>query len=569
MPRSNPNDSPETEPRAVARDSGHEPVHRSALTPNPEPAALPPTWEQTESARAMGDAPPAGQSLVGIDLPDVGDRTIRSDIGPLSDLNLDQILGAIVRAQEERDLITTLFYRPLEDGDLVRYRQDVFRDFEDQPLLDGIRHFAQLLRQVRSHLVQMEKMEVELQRQGWYLDAAILYSEAVSSLHETLREAPVVSQGLSGFRTFLLDYVASPQFTALADETKACRAALDRVRYCIRIHGRRVDVSRYDGEADYSVEVMDTFARFKQGAVKDYRVTYRTWPGMTNVGAQVVASVARLFPEEFSALQDFCRRHAAFVDDTVRDFERGLQFYLSYLDYVAPLRAAGLRLCYPEVRRNDKHISATQTFDLALAQKLTKAGMPVVVNDFYLADGERVIVVSGPNQGGKTTFARTVGQLHYLARLGYPVPGIEARLFLCDRLFTHFEREEDLARMRGQLEDDIVRVREILQEATPNSLIIMNESFSSTTLRDGLFLGKKVLAKVVELDLLCVYVTFLDELASYGPSVVSMVSQVVPENPVERTYKVLRAPADGLAYALAIAEKYHLTYDRLRSRLAR
>jgi len=483
------------------------------------------------------------------------------------DLNLDQIVAAVAGDREESDLITTVLFSPLHDAGTVRYRQEVFRDLEDPGLSGAVRRFAGQMSEVRAHLRQLGEMRYRHQREGWLLDAAAIYCDAVASLAGYLASAQLGSRALLAFRDYLASYVASAGFTTLAGDTRSRKDALSRIRYCTRINGGRVEVSRYAGEADYSAAVLSTFGRFEQGAVKDYLIRYRVQPGMNHVTAQIAELVARLFPEEFAALAEYCRRHAAFVDEGIRHADSELRFYLAYLDYITPVRAAGLSFCYPEVSASAKAVHAAGTFDLALARKLAAAREPVVTNDFALDGPERIVVVTGPNQGGKTTFARTFGQLHHLAAVGCPVPGRAARLFLPDRLFTHFGKEENLAAMTGKLEDDLIRIGQILRAATAASIVILNETFASTTVHDARFLGTKLLTKLIRLDALGVYVTFVDELASLGEQIVSMMSTIVPGNPAERTYKVVRKPADGLAYALAIAEKHDVTYERLRERL--
>lgn len=483
-----------------------------------------------------------------------------------ADLNLDQVVASITAGREEYRL-TRFFHAPLRTVASIGYRHEVLRDLECQPLVEYIDAFAQTMRTMRQHLAQAAALRYAYQRESWFLDGVTLYVDAVHHLARDLSQVDLHSRGLLTVRDHLVDYVASDAFTGLAAEISQIKGQLSGIRYCLDISEGRIKVSRYEGEADYSTDVAATFAKFRQGAVKDYRVKFSNYPEMNHVEAAVLDLVARLYPEIFAALDGFCVRHRDYLDSTVAAFDRDVQFYLAYRDFTGRLERNGLTFCYPQISAESKEILGRETFDVALAGKLTAEQSPVVCNDFHLTDPERIVVVSGPNQGGKTTFARTFGQLHYLASLGLPVPGSQARLWLFDHIFTHFEREENLHDLHGKLQDDLLRIHQILTRATSRSVVIVNEIFTSTTLDDAIFLGTKVLERIIELDLLCVCVTFVDELASLSETTVSMVSTVVPDDPAVRTYKLERSPANGLAYALAIAEKYRVTYQALRTRV--
>lgn len=484
-----------------------------------------------------------------------------------ADLNLDQVVASITAGRDEYDL-KPFFYAPLFDVEAVRYRHDVLRDLEKEAVVATIRAFAQRMQDSRAHLGQVENLYYTSQKKSWFVDAVEIYCDAVRSLTRELALLDLTSPGLQAFREYLLGYAASDAFAALASEARDVKRGLASVKYSVHINGGRVHVNKYEGEPDYSAEVMGTFAKFKRGDVADHRAKLSDSWHMNHVEARVLDLVALLFPTVFRALDEYCLRHQDYLDGTIATFDREVQFYLACLEYTERLRSAGLPFCYPQVSTHSKQVFAHDAFDVALANKLVLEGSGVVCNSFDLKDLERIIIVTGPNQGGKTTFARMFGQLHHLARLGIVVPAREARLFLPDQMFTHFEKEEDLTTLRGKLEDELVRIHEILSLATGHSIIIMNESFNSTALLDAVFLGTEVTGRLIALNSLCVCVTFIDELAALGETVVSMVSTVVPEDPVTRTFKVIRKPADGLAYAAAIAQKYGLTYDTLGRRLA-
>jgi len=482
------------------------------------------------------------------------------------DLNLDQIIDAITAGRQEYHL-KPFFYTSLHDIDAIKYRHEIMRDLENSILFDHIQSFAQKMRAMREHLTQADKLHYTYQKERWFVDAVEMYCDAVTCLLHDVSLVDVQSRGFLAFREYVTDYANSGRFTSLLAETKKLKADLSAVKYCLLIKGNSIKVRKYESEIDYSADVAETFEKFRQGAVKDYRVKFSDWPDMNHVEAQILDLVARLYPEIFLHLDEYCAKNGKYLDETIAIFDREIQFYLAYLEYIAMLKRAGLKFCYPQISATWKEVYDYEGFDVALASKLMTKNSSVVCNDFYLKGKERIVVVTGPNQGGKTTFARAFGQLHYLASIGCPVPGREAQLFLFDRLFTHFEKEENIKDLSGKLQDDLVRIDTILNQATPNSIIILNEIFTSTTVNDALFLSKKIMEKILQLDVLCVCVTFIDELASFSEKTVSMISTIVPENPAVRTYKIVRRPADGLAYAIAIAEKYRLTYDCVKERL--
>jgi DNA mismatch repair protein MutS len=483
------------------------------------------------------------------------------------DLNLDQVVTAITADWAEYDLKPFL-HHPLQRIEAIQYRHEVFRDLEDATVFEQVEAFAHRMRDVRVYVALANKLYYRFHKEGWFLHAVEIYCETVKQFASALSDAQVRSRGLLAFRDYFARYVKSARFTSLLGEAKQLIAELSRVKYSVLIRDNSFTVRRYEDEPDYSAEIQETFEKFQQGAVRDYKVKYRNAPeDMNHIEAKILEFVALQNQELFSRLVDYCARYADFMDETIAVFDREVHFYIAYLRFMARFKQAGLTFCYPKVSADSKSVRAREAFDLALAQKLTAENKPVVCNEFFLKDQERIIVVTGPNQGGKTTFARMFGQLHYLASLGCPVPGEEAQLYLCDHLFTHFEREEKVENLRGKLEDDLVRIHAILRQATSRSIVVMNEVFTSTTVQDELFLSRKVMERLNRLDLLCVWVTFLDELASFTEKTVSMVSTIVPENPALRTFKIVRRPADGRAYAMAIAEKYRLTHDRIKERI--
>lgn len=483
------------------------------------------------------------------------------------DLNLDQVVGAIV-AKRDEDVLRPIFYSTYRNEEIIRYRQAIFADLERADVFQPFPVFGEAMRTVRANLDYAAKISYKRHRHMVHLRAIHLYCEAVESLLQALERLTLHSAGLKDLRQYLASHTESAAFIQLAAEARHLRDMLSKLSYGTLFRGDKVTVRKYMSEPDYTVTILERFARFRETDIEpppprrpkdDF--------SLNHIEEGILEFVGRLFSKEFRALEDYIARHSVFIDEAIATFDREIGFFIAYLAFIQPIRQANLPFCHPDVSASTKETQVSGSFDLALAAKLVQENRPVVCNDFFLRDSERLLVVSGPNQGGKTTFARMFGQLHFLAGLGCPVPGKHARLFLPDRIFTHFEREEDITNLRGKLEDELVRLHQTCQAMTSNSVIVLNEIFNSTSLDDQVFLSTKVLQQILATDATGVCVTFIDALSTLSEKTVSMVSTVMPDDPAQRTFKIVRKPADGLAYALSLAEKRGVTYERLRTRV--
>ncbi len=530
----------------------------------PEPPVPPPGGRPCATLRGA-----LAPSVLWLEPPIDGTTPCPPVPGYFSDLNLDQVVQGILAGLEGPDL-RPVYYRRLSDEDEVRYRQEVFADLEKPDLLAAVVSFAGAIRSVLDQLATADRHVQHVpQAARWHLDAAWSYVEAVEALALALVAGEPSSRALGALSAYAGELTTSEQFCELRSDCARVRGMLASICYCVHVRGGMVTVTELDGEPDCAAAVQQTFERFRQGASHDYRVPVRDRDQLDHVETQVLDRVASLFTQEFRELETFCEKWREFVDPVIDQFGKDVHFYLAYLAWTGPLRGAGLPMCYPQVARRPDASWARDSYDLVLGRKLVLEGTTVVTNEFSLHGQERILVVTGPNQGGKTTFARMFGQLHHLAALGCPVPGTSARLRLADAIFTCFPREEDPGSTGGRLEEDVRLAREILASATADSVLLVNEIFTATTLQDAAFLGRKFLERACEIGLVGVCVTFVDELASSSSSIVSMVSTVEPDDPSVRTFRVSRRAADGRSYALAIAQKYGLRYEQLVERLSR
>jgi MutS domain V len=192
-----------------------------------------------------------------------------------------------------------------------------------------------------------------------------------------------------------------------------------------------------------------------------------------------------------------------------------LGFYVGCLNLREQLTNRGEPVCYPApAALGGDRLTARGLYDasLALTQPGGGEGAGVTGND-VAADGKQLIMITGANQGGKSTFLRSLGQAQLMMQAGMFVAADSFGASVCSGVFTHFKREEDATMEKGKLDEELDRMSVITGRITPGALLLCNESFASTNEREGSEIARQIIRACTEAGIRIAYVTHLYDLA--------------------------------------------------------
>ena len=187
-----------------------------------------------------------------------------------------------------------------------------------------------------------------------------------------------------------------------------------------------------------------------------------------------------------------------------------LAFYIGCVNLHHQLTRLRLAVCVPVPReRTERRLAFDGLYDASLALRTAHAP---VGND-VTGDGRDLVVITGANQGGKSTFLRCVGQAQVMMQCGMFVAAASFSANVCDGIFTHYKREEDASMKSGKLDEELKRMSEIVDHIREHALLLCNESFAATNEREGSEIARQIIAALLRKRVKIVFVTHLYALA--------------------------------------------------------
>ncbi|MCL2772995.1 MAG: hypothetical protein FWD71_06565, partial [Oscillospiraceae bacterium] len=262
-----------------------------------------------------------------------------------------------------------------------------------------------------------------------------------------------------------------------------------------------------------------------------------------------------------SGVSDYMKNCAKFLLDLIPE----ICFFISGVQFLNRLKECGVTVCKPQISRN-KYSRIKGLMNPYLLNSMEKE--EIISNDVDFDENAMIYVLTGANSGGKSVFLYSLGIAQILFQLGLFIPAEKAVLSPVDNICVHFPIKNTALNSAGRLEQECIMLNSIIKDITPNSLVLMDETFSSTSAYDGSILAEELLKHFASIGCKCVFSTHIHELAmkideinNSGKSTVKTDNLIAGTENGIRTHKILRKNPEGQSYAKDIAKKYGLLFD--------
>jgi DNA mismatch repair protein MutS len=547
-----------------------------------------------------------------------------SELSPAAwhDLGLDQIVPAFTVNRDHQKEIQKILARLIHAPEVLDYRQQILDDLLKHPELAD--QFVELLPAIDaltgySFHLENEKGLNLLHEVTWRVGELQNIIDCIEAISRILlaAQATLSSQGLRDLLAAVQQIQATPVYQNLVKELpellstlRVCASVTVGINLDILLRPFEVTLLSINDKPFTDKSLLNKLFSLAVGIPSDndgiaplhavpqgldkssgVPVSRNSGWELSPMLVPLFADLSKLLEKSTRPVVNRLKQYATGQGKLFVNLRQGLIFYLSAVRFVRNLQAQGLPVCRPSIVPWDERLCQVQesyNANLALQRgSQSSAKNPptsTILNDIDIGAGGRILILTGPNQGGKTTYMVGVGLVQVLAQTGCFVPGQGARISPVDNIFTHFPIEEKPEKETGRLGEEALRLGKIFEQVTRHSLVLLNETFSSTNFTEGLYLAQDVVRILRRIGARVIYSTHLYELGDRAEElnqsvpgdsrIISVVSSPVengsPAAPagLTRSYKVEIRPPLGQSYAREIAARYGIHYEQLEKALS-
>jgi DNA mismatch repair ATPase MutS len=423
----------------------------------------------------------------------------------VQDLELETLFGAM--AQGDKFLYQTarqVLLSSLDTPEEIRYRQDILRDCLEHAAI------VREMYQIPIEAIQRKQrnwLGIFSRYPGGILSSSLQLLEMFLELLRRLKQiadeqaATFQSAGFQRFFRMIQDELDEAYFVEIENHLR-----LLRFRDGVLISAR---LGRGNEGADYFLckpnrpnghWVKQFFSR--KSPVYSFSIHPRDDQGARALG--------ELRDRGLNLVANAVAQSAEHIDNFLNVLRQELAFYIGALNLSETLAGLGMPFCFPQVSPiGQRRYTFSELYDIALALTVKQG----VVGNQANADERDLAIITGANQGGKSTFLRSIGQAQLMAQCGLFAPARSFSVNAVSGLFTHYRREEDASMKSGKLDEELARMSAIIGLLRPNALVLFNESFAATNEREGAEIARQVVNALLERNIKVFFVTHQYELA--------------------------------------------------------